>query len=127
MEVLYKVTRWDRNEKDISEIHITRQTDKTVWFMHGETEIKELKKSNYYRYFSTKDEAVSLIKLMNESEKARKDDERIKDAAPELLEALEAAKSKIECSQRSHERASVILADEALEIMDAAIKLARGE
>lgn len=51
----------------------------------------------------------------------------IRNAAPALLEALEAAKSKIECSQRSHERASVILVDEALEIIDAAIKLARGE
>lgn len=48
-------------------------------------------------------------------------------AAPALLQALEAAKSKIECSQRSHERASVILVDEALEIIDSAIAVARGE
>ncbi len=51
----------------------------------------------------------------------------VKSAAPALLEALEAAKSKIECSQRAHERASVFLVDEALEIIDAAIKQARGE
>lgn len=54
---------------------------------------------------------------MNETEKQRND----------LLAAFNAAKSKIECSQRSHERASAILVDEALEIIDAAIASARGE
>jgi len=43
-----------------------------------------------------------------------------------LIEALEAAKSKIECSQRAHERASVVLVDEALEIIDTAIAQAKG-
>lgn len=53
---------------------------------------------------------------MDEIEKQRK----------HLLDALNAAKSKIECSQRAHERASVILVDEALEIIDTAIAAARG-
>lgn len=44
-----------------------------------------------------------------------------------LLEALEKAKQKIECSQKAHERAAPVLVDEALGIIDAAIAAAKGE
>lgn len=55
------------------------------------------------------------------------DQQRVRNAAPDLLEALRQAKSKIECSQRAHERAAEFLVDEALEIIDAAINKATGE
>lgn len=43
-----------------------------------------------------------------------------------LFEALEAAKAKIKSSQISHYNATPILVNEALEIIDEAIALARG-
>lgn len=125
-QVFYKVHRWAGKHSEIKKVIATRSTDKTIWFMRNNIEQRELLSSSYYQYCTSEDYAKAIIDSRNKAKADKDEQDRIRKAAPALLQALEAAKSKIECSQRAHERASVILVDEALEIIDAAIAAARG-
>lgn len=54
-------------ERNIEEIEISRETDKSVWIKTKFGEQREAKKTNYYRYFDTWEEAHQH--LLSEAEK----------------------------------------------------------
>lgn len=71
---MYRVRTW--GDSEIKEVEAIKISDKTVWFINGYTnkEDRELRDTQYHKYFETKDEAVLWLKnkwedIINSSEK----------------------------------------------------------
>jgi hypothetical protein len=123
MSILYKVSRWDKKEIDITVVDVIRQTDKTVWFMRNNHEQKELKISKYYKYFESKADAISLIQSRADQDNQEKARKILNESAPALLQALE---SLVESLSANDEEG---LIEHSVHMVNArlAIKQARGE
>jgi len=57
---------------------------------------REKKVTDWYRYYATESEAIAAIEARQEREAGKKRDDRIRAAAPDLLEALEGYMSAVE-------------------------------
>lgn len=93
METWYRVSRWADRESDIKEANnVVKSTEKCLFFAphrEGAKPSRSNISSNYENWFKTREEAENRLNSLIASKKNHADQERIKRAAPQLLEALQ--------------------------------------
>lgn len=74
------------------EREFVRETEKCLfWLSRGGGEVRQLKWTDYARWFPTREEAEALVAEREVKRDRQRFANRVRDAAPEIMEALEAA------------------------------------
>jgi hypothetical protein len=115
--------------EDVKEVEFARETDKCLFDAKGR---KTLKRSDWEMYHDTREQAQAHINSLMAEHKRKDSDERIRKAAPQLLEALELARefisNGIELGYiRMPDQDTPDSAHKTLPLIDAAIAAAKGE
>jgi hypothetical protein len=84
--IRWQVNRWGNAP---SRREFVRETDKFFISLCNGGEVREAKNSRYHVYYETEDAALDAIAARQASKDEQKRVDRIRDAAPELLAALE--------------------------------------
>ena len=99
METWYRVYSRSTSEDAIQEIEVVKSTDKCVftkpWHEGGKPD-RHLIETSYEKWYRIRDEAVSAIKANKNREDKINAENRLKKAAPQLLEALQDARSRLD-------------------------------
>lgn len=84
--VRWYVPRWGGAP---SRREFVRETDKFLVSSRNGRETREAKRSTYYSFYETEEAALAAVAASQATKDERKRIERIRDAAPELLQALQ--------------------------------------
>ena len=128
MQTWYRVTAWDKKEADLTiRNDVVRSSDKCIWFAprrEGDKSQRTRISSRYEKWFHSKDDAIAEIDRKNKVRNAKEMKEKIRDAAPQLLEALQSVREFVDIYTDDNAFDDTAWAKRLLIKIDAAIKAA---